>query len=277
MEEERSPRSSPFVEWPAEEGQQFIVMRTRKGGPTSAFSNLRAGGIIAMGVDEGDAVIAKELSDGKEQIFPRHPRRHGHPLRGRLTSVDGRSLPCPGASAVRRRRVVAMEVVREGGAMLTVTQNGYGKRTTLDEYRLQSRGGFGTINIQASARNGKVVGVAYVHGDDELMLISQQGKILRMVTSGIRAIGRATQGVRLMAWKKATRSCRWHARREEVEEGAANGGWRTSELAQRRPDPTTTATRSPRSSDQRSSCRGGSVSRGAATPVPASRTSPTAS
>ena len=72
-----------------------------------------------------------------------------------------------------------MEVVREGGTLLTVAQNGYGKRTGLEEYRLQSRGGVGIINIQTTDRNGKVVGIAYVHDDDELMLISQQGMILR--------------------------------------------------------------------------------------------------
>jgi DNA gyrase subunit A len=94
--------------------------------------------------------------------------------------------------------VVAMEVVREGGTMLTVTQHGYGKRTGLDEYRIQSRGGIGIINIQTSDRNGKVVGIAFVHDDEELMLISQQGKILRMVARDVRAIGRATQGVRLI-------------------------------------------------------------------------------
>ena len=79
-----------------------------------------------------------------------------------------------------------MEVVREGGTLLTVAQNGYGKRTELDEYRLQSRGGVGIINIQTSDRNGKVVGIAYVHEDDELMLISQQGMILRMRAGDVR-------------------------------------------------------------------------------------------
>ena len=82
--------------------------------------------------------------------------------------------------------------------MLTVTENGFGKRTDLEEYRIQARGGIGIINIQTSDRNGKVVGIAFVQDDDELMLISQQGKILRMVSSDVRAIGRATQGVRLI-------------------------------------------------------------------------------
>jgi DNA gyrase subunit A len=94
--------------------------------------------------------------------------------------------------------VVAMEVVGERGTMLTVAQNGYGKRTGLEEYRLQSRGGVGIINIQTSDRNGKVAGIAYVRDDDEVMLISQQGMILRLKAGDIRTIGRATQGVRLI-------------------------------------------------------------------------------
>jgi DNA gyrase subunit A len=79
-----------------------------------------------------------------------------------------------------------------------VSERGYGKRTPLDEYRVQSRGGLGIINIHTTDRNGRVVGIAYVHNEDELMLITQQGKVLRMVTSDIRTIGRATQGVRLI-------------------------------------------------------------------------------
>ena len=91
-----------------------------------------------------------------------------------------------------------MEVVKPGGTLLTVTEHGYGKRTEIDEYRVQSRGGVGVINIATSERNGHVVGVAYVQEGDELLLITQQGMILRMQTNDVRAIGRATQGVRLI-------------------------------------------------------------------------------
>jgi DNA gyrase subunit A len=91
-----------------------------------------------------------------------------------------------------------MEILAPGGTILTVTELGYGKRTELGEYRVQSRGGKGIINIQTSERNGKVVGVAQVADDDELMLMTQQGKILRMTSASIRTIGRATQGVRLI-------------------------------------------------------------------------------
>ena len=91
-----------------------------------------------------------------------------------------------------------MEVVGTGGTLLTVTEQGYGKRTEIDEYRVQSRGGVGVINIAATDRNGQVVGIAYVQEGDELLIISQQGMILRMQTNDVRAIGRATQGVKLI-------------------------------------------------------------------------------
>ena len=190
-------------EFPTEEDQQYVVMGSRRGvikkTDLSAFRNPRAGGIIAMGIEEGDAVIAVELSDGKEQIFL--GTRDGMAIRFDETDVRPMGRSAYGVRGISLRdddEVVAMDVVREGGTLLTVAQNGYGKRTGLEEYRLQSRGGLGIINIQTTDRNGKVVGIAYVHDDDQLMLISQQGMILRMKAGGIRTIGRATQGVRLI-------------------------------------------------------------------------------
>jgi DNA gyrase subunit A len=190
-------------EFPEADDQQYVVMGTRKGTikktDLKAFSNPRPSGIIAIGVEEGDAVIAVELSDGKEQIFL--GTCNGMAIRFEETDVRSMGRSAYGVRGITLRdddEVVAMEVVREGGTMLTVAQNGYGKRTELEEYRLQSRGGVGIINIQTSDRNGKVVGIAYVHDDDEVMLISQQGMILRMKAGGIRTIGRATQGVRLI-------------------------------------------------------------------------------
>ncbi len=190
-------------EFPEEEGQQFVVMGTRKGvikkTDLSAFRNPRAGGIIAIGVEVGDSVIAVEMSDGKEQIFL--GTRDGMAIRFEETDARPMGRTAYGVRGISLREgdeVVAMEVVREGGTLLTVAQNGYGKRTGLEEYRVQSRGGVGIINIQTSDRNGKVVGIAYVDDDDQLMLISQQGMILRTRAGDIRTIGRATQGVRLI-------------------------------------------------------------------------------
>ncbi|HEY3160471.1 MAG TPA: DNA gyrase subunit A [Vicinamibacterales bacterium] len=182
---------------------KFIVMGTRNGvikkTELSAFSNPRAGGIIAMGVEEGDSVIAANVSDGTGEIFI--ATRDGMAIRFSETDVRPMGRNAYGVKGISLREgdaAVAMEVLTPGGTILSVTEQGYGKRTEIEEYRLQSRGGIGIINIQTSERNGKVIGVAHVSDDAELMLITQQGKILRMAAKDIRTIGRATQGVRLI-------------------------------------------------------------------------------
>jgi DNA gyrase subunit A len=185
------------------EEDKFIVMGSRNGvvkkTELSAFSNPRAGGIIAMGVEEGDAVIAANVSDGTGEIFI--ATRDGMAIRfaeGDVRPMGRSAYGVKGISLRDADAVVAMEVLTPGGTILSVTEQGYGKRTEIDEYRLQSRGGIGIINIQTSERNGKVIGMAHVSDDAELMLITQQGKILRMAAKDIRTIGRATQGVRLI-------------------------------------------------------------------------------
>ena len=181
----------------------FVVMGTRKGvvkkTALSAFSNPRAGGIIAIGVEEGDAVIAVQLTDGNAEMFI--GTRDGMAIRFPQTDVRPMGRTAYGVRGIALRDddyVVAMEVVRPGGTLLTVTERGYGKRTEIEEYRVQSRGGVGIINIATTDRNGQVVGVAYVQDGDELLLITQQGMILRTQANDVRAIGRATQGVKLI-------------------------------------------------------------------------------
>jgi DNA gyrase subunit A len=185
------------------EEDKFIVMGTRRGvikkTELSAFSNPRAGGIIAMGVEEGDAVIAVQISNGSNEIFI--GTRSGMSIRFPESDVRPMGRTAYGVRGISLRdddEVVGMDVLATSGTILSVTEQGYGKRTELEEYRVQSRGGIGIINIQTSERNGKVIGVVQVSNDDELMLITQQGKILRMAANTIRAIGRATQGVRLI-------------------------------------------------------------------------------
>jgi DNA gyrase subunit A len=187
------------------EEDKFVFMGTRKGvvkkTPLTAFQNPRAGGIIAMGVEGDDAVIAVQMTDGTGEIFV--GTHDGMAIRFPETDVRPMGRTAYGVRGISLREgdsVVAMEVVQPGGAgtVMTVCENGYGKRTDIDEYRVQSRGGVGIISIHTTSRNGRVVGVACVRGEDELMLITQLGKVLRMPTSGIRAIGRATQGVRLI-------------------------------------------------------------------------------
>ena len=209
------------------EENKFIVMGTRRGEvkktELNAFSNPRAGGIIAMDVEEGDAVIAVQVSDGSNEIVI--GTRNGMSIRFRETDVRSMGRTAGGVRGIELREddeVVAMEVLEPGGTILSVTERGYGKRTELDEYRVQSRGGLGIINIQTSERNGKVVGMTQVHDDDELMLITQQGKILRMASRDIRTIGRATQGVRLIDIEGDDRAVSI-ARLAEKDDDTANG------------------------------------------------------
>src|SRR5712692_169501 len=185
------------------EEDKFVVMGSRQGvvkkTTLSAFSNPRAGGIIAMGVEEGDAVIAVQVTDGTGEVFI--GTRHGMAIRFEETGVRPTGRTAYGVRGITLRDddyVVAMAVVKPGGTLLTVTERGYGKRTEIDEYRLTSRGGFGVINISTSERNGRVVGITYVQEGDELLVITQQGMIIRMQTNDVRAIGRATQGVTLI-------------------------------------------------------------------------------
>jgi DNA gyrase subunit A len=183
--------------------EKYVVMGSRLGvikkTALSAFSNPRAGGIIAMGVEEGDSVITVLVSDGKGEIFI--GTRNGMAIRFPEVDVRPMGRTAYGVRGITLRDddvVVAMEVVQPGGTLLTVTERGYGKRTEMDEYRVQSRGGVGVINIATSSRNGQVVGMSYVEEGDEVLLITQQGMIIRMPTNDVRAIGRATQGVRLI-------------------------------------------------------------------------------
>ena len=183
--------------------QHHVVMATRRGTikktELSAYSNPRAGGIIAMGIDEGDGVIAVMLSDGQSEVFM--GTRAGMAIRFPEDDVRPMGRTAFGVRGISLREddeVVAMEVVKPGGTLLTVTSLGYGKRTPLDEYRVQSRGGLGLKNLEITEKNGHVIDIAQVSDGKELLLITEQGKILRTPTDDIRTIGRATQGVRLM-------------------------------------------------------------------------------
>jgi DNA gyrase subunit A len=185
------------------EAGRFVVMGTRKGTvkktELSAFANPRAGGIIAMGIDEGDAVIAVTLSDGQSEMFL--GTRLGVAIRFAEADVRPMGRTAYGVRGISLRdgdEVVAMEVVTPGGTLLTVTERGYGKRTDLDEYRVQTRGGYGVKNVDITDKNGEVVGIAQVHAGDEVLVITQQGKIMRTTADDVRHTGRVAQGVRLM-------------------------------------------------------------------------------
>ena len=183
--------------------QRFVVMGTRKGTikktELSAFANPRAGGIIAMGIEEGDAVIDVQLSDGQSEIFI--GTKDGKAIRFVEGDVRAMGRTAYGVRGIQLREndeVVAMQVAKPGGTLLTVTEKGYAKNTLIDEYRVTGRGGLGVKNVEVTDKNGAVVAIAQIHANEELLVMTEQGKILRTPANEIRTIGRATQGVRLM-------------------------------------------------------------------------------
>ena len=182
---------------------QFVILATRRGiikkTPLSAFSRPRQGGIIALGVGDSDDVLGVGLSDGEAEIFL--ATASGKSVRFKETDVRPMGRTARGVIGIRMAeddRLVEMDVLSGKPDILTVSENGYGKRTPVTEYRQQSRGGSGIINMRTTARNGKVIAAMEAEEEDQLLLITAKGKIIRMDVAGISRIGRATQGVRLI-------------------------------------------------------------------------------
>ncbi len=182
---------------------KFAVMVTRKGvikkTELSEFGNIRANGIIAMGVDEGDELMTVELTDGKKKIFL--ATNDGMAICFEEDDVRDMGRQARGVRGITLRDddyVVSVVAVDGDEQMLSVTSNGFGKQTALGEYRIQSRGGKGVINIKTTDRNGKVVAVMPVGKDSEVLIITSQGKLIRIEAETIRATGRSAQGVKLI-------------------------------------------------------------------------------
>jgi len=181
----------------------FVLLATRKGiikkTELAAFSNPRPSGIIALSVEEGDQLIDAVFTSGEDELLI----GTGSGMAIHFSEADARPMGrtaygVKGIELEEGDTVVSLQVVRHGGTVLTVTRNGYGKRTPLEEYRLQTRGGKGLINIKTSERNGPVVGVNFLRGEQQVMLITEKGMIIRLNTADISTIGRNTQGVRLI-------------------------------------------------------------------------------
>jgi len=185
---------------------RFLVSATRKGQikktALEKYSRPRKGGIQATGLGAGDQVIGVSITRGNDEIVL--GTKDGKAIRFNETDVRTMGRTAAGVKGIKLRKgdeVVGMIIVDKMATLLTVCENGYGKRTDFDQYRLQSRGGMGIINIKASDRNGNVVGLKSVRNADEMMLISQKGKIIRAAINSLRTIGRATQGVRVISLK----------------------------------------------------------------------------
>ncbi len=181
----------------------YITMVTRNGiikkTRLAEFSNPNSRGILAMKIEEGDVLIGAKLTSGRDTIFL--ASHEGMAIRFPESDVRDMGRAAYGVNAMDLDKgdyIIGMEIVGEKELILSVTEKGYGKRTAITEYRLQSRAGKGVINVKTAERNGKVVSVLSVTEDSEVMIISQQGKITRLDSSGIRESGRSAQGVRLI-------------------------------------------------------------------------------
>jgi len=187
-----------------------IVMVTKKGvikkTVLSAYANPRSTGIIAMSVDEGDDLIDVQVTNNQQDIFL--GTRKGKAIRFHAEDVRDLGRTARGVTGIRMDEddcVVGVEILAEGNAILTVSENGYGKRTLVVEYPLQGRGGKGTINLKTVAKVGFVAGICQVTGEEDVVLISDTGKIIRLRVDEISLIHRSTQGVKLIGLSEEER------------------------------------------------------------------------
>ena len=200
--DEKVTASLPVKEFRAD---RFIIMATKLGvikkTELSAYSNPRQGGIIALTLDPGDKLIGVDLTDGQREILL--GTKQGITIRFKEEEVRPMGRTAHGVRGITLEpgdEVIGMETITPDSttAILTVTEGGYGKRTPVNEYRIQGRGGKGIISVKTTERNGQAVGFLQVRDEDEIMLMAAQGKVLRCKVDDIREIGRNTQGVRLL-------------------------------------------------------------------------------
>ncbi|HVG91571.1 MAG TPA: DNA gyrase C-terminal beta-propeller domain-containing protein, partial [Alphaproteobacteria bacterium] len=224
-----------------EEENRYIFFATKKGTvkktPVKDFSNVMSRGIIAIGIDKEDELVAVRLTDGNQIVFL--ASHEGQAIRFDEEDVRSMGRPAYGVRGMdldKNDYIVGVAVTpkdaktdgkgKDGkdaeealpSLILSVTEQGYGKRTPVDEYRLQSRGGKGVINVKTTAKNGNVVGIMLVDESSEAMLISQFGKIIRIDTKTIREAGRSTQGVRLLHLEEGDRVASAVVLQEKAEE-----------------------------------------------------------
>ena len=198
--EEKIAACIPVREFPE---SQFLVFATANGlvkkTNLAAFGNPRAGGIIAIGIEEGDTLVGVRLTNGQNELIL--VTRQGMSIRfheGQMRDQGRDTVGVYGIKLDRDDRVENIEVVEPNATLMCISENGYGKRTAFDEYPDQHRGGKGVITMKTTERNGLVVGAHAVRENDALMLITAQGQMIRIPVSDVRVISRNTQGVRLI-------------------------------------------------------------------------------
>src|SRR5580698_84217 len=187
---------------------RFIVMVTKFGVikkcELTEFDNPMSRGIIAIGVDEGDELIAARVSTGKEYIFL--GSRDGQAIRFSEDKVRPMGRPARGVRGMDLAAgdiIVGAEVIMEEGLVLSISEHGYGKRTKVKDYRLTNRGVKGVINMKTTNKTGKVVRILSVKEDSDLMIVTKEGKMIRIDSGEIRQAGRSTQGVRLVRMEES--------------------------------------------------------------------------
>jgi DNA gyrase subunit A len=208
--------------------EAFIVMCTRKGNikktPIGDFANIRRSGINAIGLEDGDILTSVAHTQGKHEIII--GTKEGMSIRFSESDVRSMGRNAMGVRGIRLGKedtVIGMEVAepKTKKTLLTVCENGFGKRTDLDEYRHQGRGGSGVITIKATDRNGSVIGIYLVENKDHLMVMTEKGKIIRMSCKDLRVISRNTQGVRLVRMEEGDKIASVEPVVDDGAEGAA--------------------------------------------------------
>jgi len=203
IELQSGERMAAFVPVMEFKEDQYLILATSQGlikkTSLSAYSHPRRGGIVGMGLESGDHLIRVVHSDGQQEVLL--ATASGKAIRFPESQVREMGRGAKGVRAIRLAKkdlVVGMALCRKGSKVLTVTAAGFGKRTSIEEYRTQSRGGKGITNLKVTQKNGEALTLLTVADQDEVMLITQQGQLIRSAVKDIRATGRATQGVRLM-------------------------------------------------------------------------------
>ncbi|MCX7874955.1 MAG: DNA gyrase subunit A [Melioribacteraceae bacterium] len=203
IEKEKEEKITAFVTVKEFTDDKFILMVTEKGTikktVLSAYSNIRRGGILAINLAAGDKLVEAKLSDGNNDIII--GTRNGMAIRFNEKDVRDMGRTATGVRGIKLGKndiVIGMIVVRNANTLMVVTDKGFGKRSEIEDYRLTKRGGKGVITVKTSDKNGKMIAMKEVNDNDELVIITTNGMVIRQAVKELRVMGRNTQGVRLI-------------------------------------------------------------------------------
>ncbi|MDP3684032.1 MAG: DNA gyrase C-terminal beta-propeller domain-containing protein, partial [Ignavibacteria bacterium] len=206
IEKEKDEDITAFVNVKEFKDDQYLIMATARGTikktVLSAYGNVRRGGINAININDGDRLIAVKITDGTNDIVL--GTSHGLAIRFHEKDVRDMGRTSTGVRGVKLGKddlVVGLLVIKRQGSILVVTENGFGKRSDINDYRITKRGGKGVITVKTTDKVGKMISMMEVTDNEELMIISSQGMAIRQSVKDIRVMGRNTQGVRVIRLK----------------------------------------------------------------------------